>query len=423
VKDKKKKTSRITRVASSDAAFRPKKFSDFVGQSRIKRNLSVYVKSALNRSARLDHTLLCGSAGLGKTSMAEILAEELNRELIVIMGPHLSDPAQLGFLYGIDPQTVVFIDEIHAVSKSVEEVMYPAMEDFKLQSGDSDPIQIPEFTIIGATTKEGLLSKPFRDRFGIIEYLDFYNLEDMKKIVERTKVLMKLNMTDDALVEIAARTRGVPRIANSIIKRIRDFACAENNGVIDLGVVKIGLDALGVDNLGLNKTDQKILITLATQFNGGPAGIQTLAHSSFMDVATVENVVEPFLMKMNLITRHSRGRVLTKKGVEHLKKIEPTLDLEAASEDMAVPGAPRPKFLDGNKGPTKTSIVDGALIEGITEPKVIIERVQKVFPDFPQHRVRSLISTRKYNLRIQHENIKVTIHEKMGEPSQNGSTS
>ena len=301
---------------------RPKSFGDFFGQEQIISNVKVFVKAAKQRSEPLDHVILHGPPGLGKTTLSHIISNELSTNLRVTSGPVLEKAADLaGLLTNLEEGDVLFIDEIHRLNKVIEEYLYSAMEDFKIDILiDSGPnartvrIDLEPFTLVGATTRLGNISTPMRDRFGAIFRLDFYQKNEIFKILKRTASILEMNVQDDALIEIAGRSRGTPRIANRVLKRVRDFAQVKNVKVIKLEDARSSLDSIGIDENGLENMDRKILKNLIINYNGGPTGGKSLAISINEDIQTIEDVYEPYLIKEGFIERTSRGRIATDKA-------------------------------------------------------------------------------------------------------------
>jgi len=309
-----------------DKALRPLSFSDFRGQNQVIENLKVFVEASNLRSDALDHTLLHGPPGLGKTTLANILANELGVSIKVSSGPVIDKPGDLaGLLTSLEPRDVLFIDEIHRLSPIVEEYLYSAMEDFKIdimiESGPnarSVQINLNQFTLIGATTRSGLLTAPMRARFGINNRLEYYDKSTLSNIVKRSANILNIEINDDAAVEISGRSRGTPRICNSLLRRVRDFAQIKGDGKIDLEITKYALEALNVDAYGLDEMDNKILSTLIKNFKGGPVGITTLSTAVSETAETIEEVYEPFLIQQGFIVRTPRGRQVTDKAYKHL---------------------------------------------------------------------------------------------------------
>ncbi len=308
---------------------RPLEFSDFTGQDQILDNLKIFVAAANQREEALDHTLFHGPPGLGKTTLAHILANELQANIKVTSGPVLDKPGDLaGLLTNLGERDVLFIDEIHRLSPIVEEYLYSAMEDYKIdimiESGPNArtvQINLEPFTLIGATTRSGLLTAPMRARFGISSRLQYYNTEILTTIIQRSASILKVPITMEAAIEIAGRSRGTPRIANALLRRVRDFAQIKNNGNIDIKIAKIALKALQVDAHGLDEMDNKILLTIIDKFKGGPVGLNTLATAVSENAETIEEVYEPFLIQQGFIMRTPRGREVTELAYKHLGRI------------------------------------------------------------------------------------------------------
>ena len=305
---------------------RPSKIEDYIGQTEVKENLIVFIKAALIREEPLDHVLLYGAPGLGKTTLAYIIANELGSNIKTTSGPAIEKSGDLAaVLSTLEPGDVLFIDEIHRMPKIVEEILYSAMEDFVLDivvGNDSSSrnirIDLPPFTLVGATTRAGDLTGPLRDRFGIVSKLNYYTIPELKDIVSRTSRVLDAPIDDDAAHELAKRSRGTPRIANRLLKRVRDFALVEGSGNIDISIAKHALDKLKVDKLGLDETDYNLLKSIIEKFNGGPVGIEALASSIGEEVTTIEDVYEPYLLQNGFLKRTPRGRVVTNKAYDHL---------------------------------------------------------------------------------------------------------
>ena len=306
-------------------ALRPLAFSDFSGQKKVVENLQVFVEAAKYRGEPLDHTLLHGPPGLGKTTLSNIIANELGVGFKITSGPVLDKPGDLaGILTSLEKNDVLFIDEIHRLSPVVEESLYSAMEDYRIDimidkgpSARSIQIDLNPFTLVGATTRSGLLTAPLRARFGINMHLEYYEPETLQKIVERSANILAVPITEDAALEIAGRSRGTPRIANALLRRVRDFAQVKGNGKIDTKITKIALTALNIDQYGLDEIDNKILLTIIDKFKGGPVGITTIATAIGEDAGTVEEVYEPFLIMEGFIKRTPRGRMVTELAYHH----------------------------------------------------------------------------------------------------------
>jgi Holliday junction DNA helicase RuvB len=308
-------------------ALRPKTFAEFVGQERIKENLHVFITAAMQRNEPLDHVLFCGPPGLGKTTLANIIANELKVNIKTTSGPVMERPGDLAaILTNLAEMDILFIDEIHRLPRIVEEVLYPAMEDYQLDiiigqgpNARTLKLNLPRFTLIGATTRTGLLTSPLRDRFGVVNRLEFYSPDEIKRIVLRTAVILAVEISDEAALEISRRSRGTPRIANRLLRRIRDFAQVRGNGNVDLPITRHSLDALDIDEKGLDEMDRKLLLAIIEKFSGGPVGIETLSAALREERDTLEDVYEPFLLQEGLIERTPRGRLATKHAYQHLK--------------------------------------------------------------------------------------------------------
>ena len=307
-------------------ALRPLRFGDFSGQQKVVENLEVFVEAAKYRGEPLDHTLLHGPPGLGKTTLSNIIANELGVGFKITSGPVLDKPGDLaGILTSLEPRDVLFIDEIHRLSPVVEEYLYSAMEDYRIDimidkgpSARSIQIDLNPFTLVGATTRSGLLTAPLRARFGINLHLEYYGPEMLQKIIKRSAMILKVPIDDDAAIEIARRSRGTPRIANALLRRVRDFAQGKGNGRIDRDIARISLSALNIDQYGLDEIDNKILLTIIDKFRGGPVGVSTIATAIGEDTGTVEEVYEPYLIMEGFIKRTQRGRMVTPLAYQHL---------------------------------------------------------------------------------------------------------
>ena len=319
-------TSNMLKEDSDEMNIRPQSLKEYVGQSDVKENMNIFIKSALIRKKPLDHVFLYGPPGLGKTTLAYIIANELGSEVKTASGPSIEKSGDLAaILSTLEENDVLFIDEIHRIPRFIEEILYPAMEDFCLDivvgsEGSSRNIRItlPPFTLVGATTRAGDLSAPLRDRFGIISKLNYYTEEELYQIVKRTSKVLQMPIEDEAAKELAKRSRGTPRVCNRLFKRVRDFALVEGSNIITLEIMKNALTRLKVDNLGLDDTDYNMLIAIIERFNGGPVGLDALASSIGEESSTIEDVYEPYLLQTGLLKRTARGRMVTDLAYQHL---------------------------------------------------------------------------------------------------------
>ena len=310
----------------NEYSLRPKTLREYIGQTKVKENLKVYIEAAKKRGEPLDHVLLYGPPGLGKTTLANIIATEMNSNIRITSGPAIEKPGDLAaLLTNLAPNDVLFIDEIHRLNKSVEEILYPALEDFNLDiiigkgpSARSIRLDLPKFTLVGATTKAGSLTTPLRDRFGIVHRLELYDTGELKTIVKRSAEIMNIAIDEEGAIEIARRSRGTPRIANRLLKRVRDYALILGDGNINLKIAKTALQKLEIDDLGLDSIDRKMLESIILNYSGGPVGLETLAATIGEETETIEDVYEPYLMQMGFIARTPRGRIATPNAYKHL---------------------------------------------------------------------------------------------------------
>lgn len=318
--------SAIKKDSDEEESMRPQSLSEYIGQDQLKENLNIFIQAAKQRNESLDHVLLYGPPGLGKTTLAYIIANEMNTKVKTVSGPSIEKSGDLaGILSVLEPGDVLFVDEIHRLPKVVEEVLYPAMEDFyidvmvgKENGARAIRLDLPPFTLVGATTRAGDLSAPLRDRFGIVSKLDYYTNQQLSDIVARSARVLQTKIDDDAVLEIAKRSRGTPRIANRLLRRIRDFAQVLNDGVISKDLASDSLNRLHVDALGLDAVDIRYLKGIIERFSGGPVGLDALANSISEETTTLEDVYEPYLIQIGFINRTSRGRVATEKAYAHL---------------------------------------------------------------------------------------------------------
>lgn len=318
-------TKKLTDI-DVENSLRPTSLNDYVGQEKLKQNLRIYIEAAKSRKEPLDHVLLFGPPGLGKTTLSHIIASELGTQLKITSGPAIEHAADLAaILTNLGKNDVLFIDEIHRLNRAVEEILYPAMEDFALDfvvgkgpSARSMRLKIQPFTLIGATTRAGMITGPLRDRFGVLARLEMYNERELAEILRRSANILNIHIDENASIEIAKRSRGTPRLANRLLKRVRDFAEVVGQGVIDLPMAQKALDMMEVDELGLDYTDRKILRTIIEKFDGGPVGLDTLSASTGEEATTLEDVFEPYLLQLAFIARTNRGRVALPRAYDHL---------------------------------------------------------------------------------------------------------
>ena len=323
-----------------EKGLRPESLDQYVGQSKAKNNLKIFIEAAKSRNEPLDHVLFYGPPGLGKTTLATIIAHEMGVHIKVTSGPAIEKPGEMAaILNNLAENDILFIDEIHRLNRQVEEVLYPAMEDYSIdimigkgQGARSIRLDLPKFTLVGATTRAGLLTAPLRDRFGVINKLEFYTVDELKQIIIRSAGLLNVEIDEKGATELARRSRGTPRLANRLLKRVRDFAQVKYDGVITEDVANLALDLLEVDKLGLDKGDRSILETMIDKFDGGPVGLDTLAAALGEDSGTLEDVYEPYLIQNGLLQRTPRGRIVTPKAYEHLQ-----IATRLAYEHLGVP--------------------------------------------------------------------------------------
>lgn len=319
-------TEEITEDIAAETSLRPRSLDSYIGQEKLKETLRIYIEAAKERKEPLDHVLLYGPPGLGKTTLANIIAEEMGANIKTTSGPAIEKPGELAaMLNNLKENDVLFIDEIHRLNRQVEEVLYPAMEDYELDimigkgpAARSIRLDLPKFTLVGATTRAGLLTAPLRDRFGITHRMDYYTVDELRIIAERSAAVLKVEIETDAAMELARRSRGTPRLVNRFLKRVRDYAQVRGNGKITKDITDFALDMLEVDKLGLDNGDRRILLTIIQKFGGGPVGLDTLAASLSEDAGTLEDVYEPYLLQNGFIQRTPKGRIVTDLAYTHL---------------------------------------------------------------------------------------------------------
>ena len=319
-------TTSLTRDDESEGSLRPRTLREYIGQKKAKGNLEVFIQAAKMRGEPLDHVLLHGPPGLGKTTLSGIIANEMGSRLKVTSGPAIEKPGEMAaILSNLAEGDILFVDEIHRLNRQVEEVLYPAMEDYVIDimvgkgaTARSIRLDLPHFTLVGATTRAGLLSAPLRDRFGVVHHLEFYNVEELKTIIVHSAKKLEVKIDEEGAIELARRSRGTPRLANRLLKRVRDFAQVQYNGEITKEVASFALDLLEVDKMGLDQNDRNILLTIIEKFQGGPVGLDTLAAAIGEDAGTIEDVYEPYLIQIGFIARTPRGRIPMPDAYKHL---------------------------------------------------------------------------------------------------------
>ncbi|MBS3995321.1 MAG: Holliday junction branch migration DNA helicase RuvB [Alkaliphilus sp.] len=319
-------TTQRTEDVDVETTLRPKILVDYIGQNKVKEKMKIFIDAAMMRKESLDHVLLYGPPGLGKTTLAAIIANELGVNFRITSGPAIERPGDLAaILTNLGENDVLFIDEIHRLNRTVEEILYPAMEDYALDiiigkgpSARSIRLDLSKFTLVGATTRAGLLTSPLRDRFGVICRLELYEVEDLHKIIRRSSEILHIKIDEKAADELALRSRGTPRIANRLLKRVRDYAQVKGNGIINIEIAKEALNLLEIDEYGLDNVDRNILMTIVDKFDGGPVGLDTLAASTGEEKSTIEDVYEPFLLQLGFLQRTPKGRIITKRGQVHI---------------------------------------------------------------------------------------------------------